>query len=162
MDTIHAVWQANHLPHLVALALCILTGCSRQPAVQAKQESGPVPIKTTSVTVRQLQRDVEAVGTLFPFEEVTISSEIDGRVVEVGADLGDSLVKGKMLVRVSDEEQRYLLAQNEAQLRQSLERLGLKNEKDRVTDIKATPDVRRAQADLTDAEQRFSRTRRRS
>jgi RND family efflux transporter MFP subunit len=64
-----------------------------------------------------------------------------------------------VLVRVSDEEQRYLLAQNEAQLRQSLERLGLKDEKDRVADIKLTPDVRRAQADLTDAQQRYTRSR---
>src|SRR3989454_2076837 len=144
---------------LVVLTVCALAGCSKEPAVQAKQDSGPIPVKTTSVSIKQLQRDVEAVGTLFPYEEVTISSEIDGRVVEVGADLGDSVKKGQVLVRVSDEEQRYLLAQNEAQLRQSLERLGLKDEKDRVADIKATPDVRRAQADLTDSEQRHARAR---
>ena len=155
-----SVGAGMSLPYVVALALCILAGCTREPAVQAKQESGPILIKTASVTVKQLRRDVESVGTLFPYEEVTISSEIDGRVVEVGADLGDSVKKGQVLVRVSDEEQRYLLAQNEAQLRQSLERLGLKEEKDRVADIKTTPDVRRAQADLTDAEQRYSRTRR--
>jgi RND family efflux transporter MFP subunit len=144
---------------LVVLTVCALAGCSKEPAVQAKQDSGPIPVKTTSVSIKQLQRDVESVGTLFPYEEVTISSEIDGRVVEVGADLGDSLSKGHVLVRVSDEEQRYMLAQNEAQLRQSLERLGLKDEKDRVTDIKATPDVRRAQADLTDAQQRYARAK---
>jgi membrane fusion protein, multidrug efflux system len=137
-----------------------LAGCSRQPAVQAKQDATPIQIKATAVSIKQLQRDVESVGTLFPYEEVTISSEIDGRVVEVGADLGDSVTKGQTLVRVSDEEQRYLLAQNEAQLRQSLERLGLKDEKDRVADIKTTPDVRRAQADLTDAEQRYARYKR--
>jgi RND family efflux transporter MFP subunit len=146
-------------PIAVLLAFGSLAGCNRQPAVQAKQDSGPVPIKVAAVAVRQLTRDVESVGTLFPFEEVTISSEIDGRVVEVGADLGDSVAKGHALVRVSDEEQRYLLAQNEAQLRQSLERLGLKDEKDRVADIKLTPDVRRAQADLTDAQQRYTRAR---
>src|SRR5437899_5677152 len=141
------------------VALCLLTGCTRQSAVQAKQDTAPIPIKTTHVATKQLQRDVESVGTLFPYEEVTISSEIDGRVVEVGADLGDAVKKGQVLVRVSDEEQRYLLAQNEAQLRQSLERLGLKDEKERVADIKATPDVRRAQADLTDSEQRHARAR---
>jgi RND family efflux transporter MFP subunit len=142
------------------LTVCVLAGCSRQPAVQANPDVGPIAIKAAPVTAKQLQRDVESVGTLFPFEEVTISSEIDGRVIEVGADLGDSVKKAHVLVRVSDEEQRYLLAQNEAQLRQSLERLGLKDEKDRVGDIKATPDVRRAQADLTDAEQRYSRFKR--
>jgi RND family efflux transporter MFP subunit len=143
----------------LALTVCSLAGCSRQPTVQAKQDSSPIAIRATPVAMKQLQRDVESVGTLFPYEEVTISSEIDGRVVEVGADLGDRVTKGQPLVRVSDEEQRYLVAQNEAQLRQSLERLGLTNETDRVTDIKATPEVRRAQADLTDAQQRYARAR---
>jgi RND family efflux transporter MFP subunit len=143
----------------VPLLICALAGCNREPPVQAKQDSGPIALRAATVTVKKLQRDVEAVGTLFPFEEVTVSSEIDGRVIEVGADLGDGVQKDQPLVRVSDEEQRYLVAQNEAQLHQSLERLGLKNEKDKVTDIKATPEVRRAQAELTAAEQRYSRTR---
>ena len=102
---------------------------------------------------------MESVGSLFPYEEVIISSEIEGPVEEVKADLGDRVTPSQVLVRISDEEQRYLLAQNEAQLRQALERLGLKNEKDRVKDIKETPDVRRAQADLFDAEQRYKRVR---
>src|SRR6476620_6997194 len=144
----------------IALVVCALAGCAKEAPVQAKQDSGPLGVRATTVVVKQLQRDVESVGTLFPFEEVTISSEIDGRVVEVGADLGDAVKKDQVLVRVSDEEQRYLLAQNEAQLRQSLERLGLKDEKDRVADIKTTPDVRRAQADLTDANQRYARYKR--
>src|SRR5260370_5696091 len=142
----------------ILLGLCLF-GCGRQPAVQAKQDSSPISIKASPMIVKQLQRDVESVGTLFPYEEVTISSEIDGRVVEVVGGLGDSVTRSQVLVRVSDEEQRYLLAQNEAQLRQSLERLGLKDEKDRVGDIASTPDVRRAQADLTDAQQRFARSR---
>ncbi|MGB9606196.1 MAG: efflux RND transporter periplasmic adaptor subunit, partial [Bryobacteraceae bacterium] len=57
------------------------------------------------------------------------------------------------------EEQRYLVAQTEAQLRQALERLGLKNEEEKIRDIRETPDVRRAQADLFDAEQRYKRVR---
>ncbi|HTM49248.1 MAG TPA: efflux RND transporter periplasmic adaptor subunit [Bryobacteraceae bacterium] len=160
MEATKHMRQRGRVASLAAiLAFGALAGCNKQPAVQAKQDSGPIPVKVVKVAARQAPRDVESVGTLFPFEEVTISSEIDGRVVEVGADLGDSVPKGHVLVRVSDEEQRYLLAQNEAQLRQSLERLGLKDEKDRVADIKLTPDVRRAQADLTDAQQRYTRSR---
>jgi RND family efflux transporter MFP subunit len=135
------------------------TSCSRQPAVQAKQQSGPVQVKTVPVAVRQVQREVESVGSLFPYEEVTISSEIDGRVMEVNADLGDRVSEGQVLVRVSEEEQQYLLAENEAQLRQSMERLGLRNEKDRITDINQSPEVRRAKADFFDAEQRYKRIR---
>ena len=145
----------------MSLAACALalTGCNRQGPVQAKQDTGPIKVRIAQVVARDLQREVESVGSLFPFEEVTISSEIEGRVVEVTADLGDRVTANQMLVRVSDEEQKYVVAQNEAQLRQSLERLGLKSENDKVKDIKETPDVRRAQAELFDAEQRYKRVR---
>src|SRR5438552_15895504 len=46
---------------VVALSIVLLSGCTRQPAVEAKQDSGPISIKTTGVTVKQLQRDVESV-----------------------------------------------------------------------------------------------------
>jgi RND family efflux transporter MFP subunit len=141
------------------LAALFLAGCGRQAPTQAKQDSGPLKVRVAPVTVKQIQRQVESVGTLFPYEEVIISSEIEGPVMEVNADLGDRVTAHQVLVRVSDEEQKYIVAQNEAQLRQSLERLGLKNDKDRVKDVKETPDVRRAQADLFDAEQKYQRTR---
>ena len=144
---------------VVTVLALLMAGCSRQAPPQAKQESGPVKVRVAPVSVKQVQRYVESVGTLFPFEEVIISSEIEGQVVEVKADLGDRVGQNDVLVRVSDEEQKYIVAQNEAQLRQALERLGLKNEKDRVKDVRETPDVRRAQADLFDAEQRYSRMR---
>lgn len=143
----------------IAFALFLLVGCNRQETVQAKPAAAPIDVSVTRVALKQVTRNVEAVGSLFPFEEVTVSSEIDGRAIEVTADLGDHVAKGQVLVRVGDEEQRYLLAQNEAQLRQALDKLGLKLEGDRVKDLKQTPEVRRAQADLTDAEQRFRRAR---
>ena len=142
-----------------AVLCCFLAGCNRQPPVQAKQDSGPVKIKAAAVSAREMRRDVESVGSLFPYEEVIISSEIEGPVQAVNADLGDQVSPGQVLVQISDEEQKYLLQQNEAQLRQALERLGLKNENDRVKDIRDAPEVRRAQADLFDAEQRYKRVR---
>jgi RND family efflux transporter MFP subunit len=140
-------------------AVLLMAGCNKQPAIQAKQDSGPVSVKVAPVRTRQVQRIVESVGTLFPYDETTISAEIAGRVLSVAADLGDSVKQGQVLVRISDEEQQYLVAQGEAQLRMSLEKLGLKNEKERVRDVRETSEVRRAQADLTDAEQRYKRTR---
>jgi len=145
---------------LLSFGALVIAACNRQPTVQAKPDSGPIKVRVAAVVTKQLQRDVEAVGSLFPYEEVIISSEIDGRVEQVKADLGDRVTQGEILVQVSDEEQRYLLAQHEAQLRQSLERLGLKNENDKVKDIKETPEVRRAQADLFEAEQHYKRMRR--
>ena len=73
---------------LAGVVLAAVVGCNRSAPVQAKQDTGPVKIRTMPVSSRDLQREVEAVGSLFPYEEVTISSEIDGRVEEVTADLG--------------------------------------------------------------------------
>lgn len=143
----------------LALGLLVLAGCAKKPPVEAKKDGGPIPVRTAQVTSRQITRTVESVGTFFAYEEAIISAEVDGKVEEVKIDLGDQVTTGQVLVRISDEEQRYLLAQQEAQLRQSLEKLGLQNEKDRVQDINQTPDVRRAAADLFEAEQRFKRVR---
>jgi RND family efflux transporter MFP subunit len=139
--------------------MAAFVGCGRQEKVQAKKDAGPIEVRVASVATRQVQRVVESVGTLFPYDEVIISAEVDGPVAEVVADLGDSVKQGQVLARISEEEQGYVVAQNEAQLRQSLERLGLKNENHRVADVRETPDVRRAQADLLDAEQRYKRAR---
>ena len=141
---------------LVSLAL---GGCARQQPVQAKQEAGPIPVLASPVTSKSIRRVVQSVGTLFPFDESVISAEIDGRVSDVNADLGDRVAKGQVLVRISDEEQKYLLAQTEAQLRMALERVGLRNENDRIKDIRDASEVRRAQADLFDAEQHYNRIR---
>ena len=142
------------------LLFVLLIGCNKQAGpVQAKQESGPLAVRMTDVKVRDITRVVETTGTLFPFEEAVISAEIDGKAEDVRFDLGDVVEAGQVLVRINDEEQRYQVQQSEAQLRQSLERLGLKAENEKVADIRETPDVRRAKADLTEAEQRFKRTR---
>src|SRR3981081_4698491 len=122
----------NFVPKLSILALLpiaivtILTGCGKQQPIQAKQDSGPVAISVAPVTTRNVQRIVESVGTLFPYDETTISAEIEGKVDQIKADMGDDVTQGQILVHISDEEQRYLLAQNEAQLGMSMERLGLK------------------------------------
>lgn len=146
--------------YLAAPVLSLLTaGCGKQQPIQAKQDTGPIQVRSAKVSARHVQRIVESVGTLFPYDETIISAEIEGRVDDVNVDLGDVVTQGQVMVQISEEEQKYLLAQNEAQLRQSLERLGLKDEKDRVSDIRQTPEVRRAQADLTEARQRYERVR---
>jgi multidrug efflux pump subunit AcrA (membrane-fusion protein) len=146
--------------HLLILAVCYLASCTKPAPVAKKTEGGGVvKVRMAPASSRDIQRTVESVGTLFPFDETIISAEVDGKVDQVKIDLGDSVSKGQLMVHISEEEQRYLLAQNEAQLRQSMERLGLQNEQDRVKDVTQTPDARRAQADLTEADQRFRRVK---
>ena len=148
-------------PWLIGFVFAILmvASCHKAPAVKAKQDAGPIAVRVATVSSRQLQRVVDSVGTLFPLDEVVVSAEIEGKVTKVNFDLGDAVRQGDVLVNISDEEQRYILLQNEAQLRQSLERLGLKDENSKVQNLDDTPEVRRAAADLREAEMRFKRIR---
>ena len=141
-------------PLVLLLAVC---GCAKREDVVVKKNADVVDVQVATVTAHDTARVVETVGTLFPYDETVISAELDGRVDEVKADLGDTVRQGDVLVHISDEEQRYLVAQNEAQLRQSMERLGLKNEGDKLRDVKDAPDSRKAEAELYDAETRFKR-----
>jgi len=143
----------------VILAGLLAAGCQNNKPVRPAQDAGPIAVRVAPVTVRQVHRVVESVGTLFPYDEVTVSAEVEGPVSKVQADLGDAVAAGQVLAQISEEEQQYVVAQNEAQLRQALERLGLRNEDERVKDVRETPEVRRAQADLSDAQQRYQRMR---
>ncbi|HYO81336.1 MAG TPA: efflux RND transporter periplasmic adaptor subunit, partial [Bryobacteraceae bacterium] len=136
-----------------------VTSCTKTQPVQARQEPATVSVRVAPVSGREVRRIVQSVGTLFPFDETVVSAEIEGRVLEVKADLGDHVPKGAVLVRISDEEQRYLLAQTEAQLRMAMERVGLRSEDERITDVRSSTEVRRAQADLFDTEQHYNRMR---
>jgi len=138
-----------------------MAACNKEtaPVQAAKQESGPLQIRTTTAHGREILRVVESVGTFFPLEEAIVSAEVEGRAEEVRHDLGDVVEAGAILVKINDEELRYQVAQSEAQMRQSLERLGLKDEKARLTDVREAPDVRRAAAELFEADQRLKRVR---
>jgi multidrug efflux pump subunit AcrA (membrane-fusion protein) len=144
-----------------ALVLCVLilsASCNKKPPVVAnKKAAEATEVRVAQVGARDITRVVESVGTMFPFDETVVSAEIDGKVEKVEVDLGDSVTAGQVLVRIGDEEQRYIMAQNEAQLRQSMERLGLRDEKEKLKDAKDAPEARRAAAELYEAEQRAKR-----
>ena len=144
---------------LLALSF-VLSGCLKKEEAVVKANADIVTVAVATVSAHDVARVVETIGTLFPYDETVVSAEIDGRVDEVKADLGDAVRQGEVLVHISDEEQRYLVAQNEAQLRQSMERLGLKTESEKLKDVKDAPDTRKAEAELFDAQTRFERMKR--
>jgi len=150
-----------HFPRILFPVLLFgLLGCNKQATpVAAAKSDGPLTVRTVLAKGREIQRNIESVGTFYPMEEAIISAEIEGRAEEVKYDLGDLVNAGDILVRINDEEQRYQVAQSEAQLRQSLERLGLKTDQERLQDSREAPDVRRAQAELNAADQNLKRIR---
>jgi multidrug efflux pump subunit AcrA (membrane-fusion protein) len=132
-------------------------GCARGRTSDAARVS--VKARVVSVMSRKVQRNVEAVGSLFPFEEVTVSSEVDGRVDGVYVDVGDGVSRGQPLVTILPVELRLTLDEQRAALRQIEARLAPVDGGGAPGKSGDAAEVKRAEADRTDAQQKFQRAK---
>ena len=142
---------------VLLFATTAAAGCGRG---RANAERGPKPVKARVVSVehRELRRDVEATGSLFAFDEVTVSSEIEGRVERVLVDVGDKIAAGQALVKVLPVEMELSAEQQRASYQQTRARLGLPEGHEDLKDLDQAAEVKHAQAALEDAQQKFRRT----
>ncbi len=114
-------------------------------------------IEVAGIERQQQRRNVEAVGSLFALDEVTVSSEIEGRVDQVMVDVGDRVGKGQVLARIVPIEFELTVEQQRAVLAQARARLGLRENETELKDVRQAAEVKKAAADLADAEQKFKR-----
>jgi membrane fusion protein (multidrug efflux system) len=144
---------------LAALPLC---GCDRSSAskeTKVQKAEAPVPVTVTPVRAQKVARTLEFVGTLYANEEVTVSSEVDGRVAALAVDLGDRVARGQTLAKIDDAEFRFAIQQTESNLKENLARLGLEKTPPKDFDVTQTSLVQRAKADADDAERGLARTK---
>jgi RND family efflux transporter MFP subunit len=144
---------------LVALALAAtLTGCSESAkgAEGGTRERPAKAVDTEPVKREAVNRTVNVSGTLAAENEVTVSSQAEGVVSRILADLGDRVATGQALVELDREKLQYNLDQQKAALARSLARYGA-TEPGRLPPIEQTPDVKRAAAELNQAKLGFER-----
>src|SRR6202030_2161275 len=114
-----------------------------------------VPIHAISVASREVRRTVEAVGSLFPYDEVVVSAEVDGRAEKVLVDVGDHVVQGQTLVEILPTEFKLAADQQEALLEQARAKLGSTDADAESKDPTQTAGVKKAAADLANARQKY-------
>ena len=141
-------------------SLIMFSACSKTSG-KAVESTSPKPIAVQVLTVeqKQIRRNVESVGSLFPLDEVTVSSEVEGRVDQVLVDVGDHVAAGQTIVKVVQTELQLTLEQQRASLQQARARLGLSESGDDLKDVRNAPEVKKAAADLADAEQKYLRSK---
>jgi len=131
--------------------------CSKSETAQARgRDDAPKPVKVERVREEPVRRSIEVVGTLAAVDEVTISSEAEGRVSKLLADLGDRVRAGQTLMELDAEKLQYNLEQQKAALARALARYGASDSR-HLPPIERTPDVVKAQAELVQAKQGFDR-----
>jgi RND family efflux transporter MFP subunit len=140
------------------LAMCAAASCSRDAALAGSTGDAPKPlaVQTLTVSAEDVRRPIEIVGTLTATEEATVSAEVEGRVLRIAADLGDRVPAGGVLMELDAEKLRYRLEQQRAELTRARARYGVPDD-GALPDIDNTPDVRKAGAELRQAEQNFRR-----
>ncbi len=147
----------------VAAISCFVLGfasCSKTSGKAVDSASPrPVSARVLPIELKQIRRNVESVGSLFPLDEVTVSSEVEGRVEQVLVDVGDHVASGQTIVKVVPTELQLTLDQQRASLQQARARLGLSDNGEEFKDARSAAEVKKAAADLTDAEQKFVRAK---
>jgi RND family efflux transporter MFP subunit len=102
-----------------------LIACSRSKGQgnNAAASTSPTPpaisISTTAAVSRQLPRYFEANGSLAPNQQADVAAETSGKVAAVGVDLGSSVRRGQMIVKLDDADFRIKIQQAQAQLDQA-------------------------------------------
>jgi RND family efflux transporter MFP subunit len=143
---------------VVAAGTLSTLACSKTETAQARgRDVAAKPVAFESVRLEKVKRVVELVGTLAAVDQVTISSEADGKVSRILADLGDRVTAGQTLVQIDREKQQYNLDQQRASLARTLAQYGA-TDPQHLPDVEKTPDVQKASADLVQAQQAYSRT----
>lgn len=103
----------------VMLGAVPMQGCSKKESADKPQNGGPkaeVPlaVSTAQVEARTIERSIEATGTLAAWDEVIVSSEIAGTVLNIKADLGDRVKAGDALAALDQREASLNLEQARA------------------------------------------------
>lgn len=133
-------------------------GCSRTQSADARGKDGnPLPVRVLTVEEQVVRRQVLATGSLFALEESTISAEVEGRVESILADVGDRVAAGQPLVVLLKQELQFEMERQAAAVQQIRARLGLGPNEPLPKDPSQVAFVRRAAADLFDAEQKLKR-----
>jgi len=139
---------------LILVGLVIISGCSEaQTKGQASgKTSAARTVSAQPVVEESVRRSLDVVATLAAADEVVVSSEADGVVRRIMADLGDRVTDGQVLVELDREKSAYGYDQQKAALARALARYG-GTDLDHLPPVEQTPDVQRAAAELDQARQ---------
>lgn len=142
---------------VIAMLAAAPAACSDPDTAQARSaDSAPKTVKVAVVRQESVRRAVDVVGTLAPVDQVTVSSEADGQVSRIMADLGDRVTAGQPLVMLDNEKQQYTYDQQQAILARALAQYGA-SDPQHLPEVEKTPEAQKAHAELVQATQAFER-----
>jgi multidrug efflux pump subunit AcrA (membrane-fusion protein) len=130
-----------------------------ETATSTPKSAVPVTITVGKAATRSVRRTIDVVGTLYGFEEVVISSNVEGRVKRVIADVGDRVEAQDKLAEIDTTNFELAVRQAQRSLAVELAKLGLTQIPPDDFDIQTLPMVREAYSRMQFATRNAARTR---
>lgn len=109
---------------MLALGAGAFSACRRSSGqTNAAANASPTPVvvqvSTAVAVTRQLPQYFEGTGSLAANQQTDVAPETAGKVAAVGVDIGSSVRRGQMLVRLADADFKDRVQQAQAQLEQA-------------------------------------------
>jgi len=143
---------------LALLTAVFAAGCSKSNSSSVLGDAAhPAPVQLYTVAEETTQRRIQAVGSLYALEESILSSEVEGTVSQVLADVGDTVKEAQPLIVVDPRELQFEVDRQRGAVRQVRAQLGIGPDDPPPPDPKKLASVQRAEADLFDAERKYDR-----
>lgn len=86
----------------IVIIAVIAVGVSIYAIFFANKDEG-IKVTTEKASLRTITQTVSAIGVIEPETEVKVSSETSGEIIFLGAEEGDAVEKGKLLVRIKPD-----------------------------------------------------------
>jgi multidrug efflux system membrane fusion protein len=141
-----------------AFVALLTSGCSKSVSSTVLGDSAhPTPVHVYTVAEETARRRVQASGSLYAFEESVLSSEVEGPVSQVLADVGDTVREGQPLILIDPQELQLEVDRQRGLVRQVRAQLAIGPNDPPLADPQKLASVQRAAADLFDAERKYGR-----
>jgi len=143
---------------IASAGLLSLLSCSNSRANSAAAgQPKLVPAHVYTVIEETTRRKVQAVGSLFAWEESALSSEVEASVAEVLADVGDRVSEGQPLIVLDKRELQFEVERQQGLVSQVRAQLGIGPNDPPPSDPRKLASVQRAEADRFDAQRKYDR-----
>jgi multidrug efflux pump subunit AcrA (membrane-fusion protein) len=129
------------------------------PTASASRDPVAVMVTVEPVTFRPIQRSLEVSGTLTGYEEVTISSKVEGRVKKIHKLVSQQVNPDEVLLEIDPVDATLAVQQAEKALLVELARLGMTKVPRDDYDLTKIPAVQMASVKLENARAKYDRAK---
>ncbi|NLN77000.1 MAG: efflux RND transporter periplasmic adaptor subunit [Armatimonadetes bacterium] len=126
------------------------------PTTAELWEQNGIPVKTTAVTMGDMEQTVEVTGDIQALDKATLSAKISGRVAQVNVREGDRVSKGQTIIVLDQQDLQSNLVAARGGLEAAVARLSQAKTSLKVTKIQTDAAITQAKAQLDAANARLA------